>query len=591
MRKKFFLKRFRQFFLMMLLPTAVVFFICMFFVLEKGINEIRSGSAFTLESIAKNVEYTVVDSIYQNDMLTRGAKYSKGLSRVLTGRVEEYSDVVFLNSIRAMLNSIVESGTYLDSIYLCLDDRDYFLSSREGIRAIASYYDNTWRALCDQLESKQDILIRQRVIHSAAVLEEKSVISVFRRMLLQKGTLIVNVDAEAFLRMIREEAYDYSGSIVVLDEAMTVLARYDADGEGLDSAALTPFFQAQQAASQLKTSWARLDGTLYYMDVRPFESLRMHFVSMIPLGEIIRAQQSYLLLFLLVFITNCLVVVVLSYITTHRVFKQIHYMVDVFVDADQGIFPKENHQKVNDEYDLIMNNIIHMFLNTTHLNTLLAEKQYRKEAAELMALQLQINPHFLYNTLQTLDFEVARKEQNRELIGQIIQDLSSILKYALSNPHQSVTLAEELMHLRAYVNIQRVRFEDRFVFYVEAEPEVMDAEMFSLLLQPLVENSILHGVLGKEQRGFIRVRAVLEGERLLISVLDNGVGMEEDRVREVEKALHDESSQRIGLVNVHRRLVLHFGEEAGLSLRSRKGIGTRVYFSIPYRKANDDTKS
>ena len=157
-----------------------------------------------------------------------------------------------------------------------------------------------------------------------------------------------------------------------------------------------------------------------------------------------------------------------------------------------------------------MNNILMMFLNNTYLNIQLKEKQYRQQNAELTALQLQINPHFLYNTLQTLDME-ARKLNDDGRISAVVGYVSDILKYSLTNPQKSVSLREELDYLKKYVEVQHYRFGDRFIIYYEVDDDVMDAEVFRLMLQPVVENSLLHALRGNE-RGYMKVRARRIGE-------------------------------------------------------------------------------
>ena len=125
-------------------------------------------------------------------------------------------------------------------------------------------------------------------------------------------------------------------------------------------------------------------------------------------------------------------IVFLAYVNTKRSFDEINLMLQMFEDAEAGRTIQRPQRKVNDEYDVIMNNILMMFLNNTYLNIQLKEKQYRQQNAELTALQLQINPHFLYNTLQTLDME-ARKLNDDGRISAVVGYVSDILKYSLTN--------------------------------------------------------------------------------------------------------------------------------------------------------------
>ena len=279
-------------------------------------------------------------------------------------------------------------------------------------------------------------------------------------------------------------------------------------------------------------------------------------------------------------------IVFLAYVNTKRSFDEINLMLQMFEDAEAGRTIQRPQRKVNDEYDVIMNNILMMFLNNTYLNIQLKEKQYRQQNAELTALQLQINPHFLYNTLQTLDIE-ARKLNDDGRISAVVGYVSDILKYSLTNPQKSVSLREELDYLKKYVEVQHYRFGDRFIIYYEVDDDVMDAEVFRLMLQPVVENSLLHALRGNE-RGYMKVRARRIGDKVNLRVIDNGDGMTREELEALRKRIADRNSRSIGLTNLDRRLRLRYPEETGLRICSIKNLGTSVSFCIPYKKYTPD---
>lgn len=574
----------------MMIPMLVIFLVSMGITVHQSISEAQTTAHLTIINLSKNVESSLEDYIYQNDLLTRSTRISKMLNNILTGRVDEYSDLVTMSMLRATLLSIVDVSPYLNSVYMTLDDHEFFFTSTDGLQAISSYYDKDWQQDIAELTDKNDVLIKRRLLHNGTSFQKKEVISVYKQMLLLRGALIANIDADQFEAELTGEIQEAMDTFFVVSQAGEILAS-NAKGSGMGEAMLS--YLANHPSPQDEISqWVRLDGELYLLDTAPPSDLGLQFCYLVPYRRIALSLTGSLLFFLFILLSNCGVIALLAYNTTNRVFKQINYMVDVFANADKGILPTALRQKVDDEYDIIMNNIIHLFLNTTHLNTLLAEKQHRKDLAELHSLQLQINPHFLYNTLQTIDFEARREDGDRFLISRMVQDLSSILKYSLSSPNSDVTLGEDLEHLKSYVRIQRVRFTDRFVLYYDIAPECMDARVFSLMLQPLVENSILHGIRGLKKRGFIRIRAYKDGERLCVSVLDNGSGMDEQQQALVRSRLCDESNTgSIGLANVHKRLILRYGEASGLHIRSYKDVGTRVFFSIPYQNTNIDTIS
>lgn len=138
---------------------------------------------------------------------------------------------------------------------------------------------------------------------------------------------------------------------------------------------------------------------------------------------------------------------------------------------------------------MILDNIIGVFLKSTYLQRELSEKQYKQEIAEKAALQLQINPHFLFNTLQSLDFTALELTKVPTILNRMIHNLSDILKYSLEDPGKAVRLQDELAYLKEYVEIQKVRYGNQFIIYYEVDEDLMDMELPRLILQPLVENS------------------------------------------------------------------------------------------------------
>ena len=242
---------------------------------------------------------------------------------------------------------------------------------------------------------------------------------------------------------------------------------------------------------------------------------------------------------------------------------------------------KTYNDEQKDEYDIILDNMVQMFLNSSYLNMQLKEKQYEKENAELKALQLQINPHFLFNTLQTLDLEVG-KEGKPEDIRYIIRCLSDILKYALEDVNKLVTLKEELSYLKKYMTVQQYRFGTRFIIYYDIEEELENAMVFRMMLQPVLENCLLHGIRQQtEEREYIMVEANMKQDKMEIIVSDTGKGMDEEQLRKLREQVAGSQSKSIGLANLNRRLLLYYGEESQLKIQSAVGEGTVISFSIP----------
>lgn len=211
-----------------------------------------------------------------------------------------------------------------------------------------------------------------------------------------------------------------------------------------------------------------------------------------------------------------------------------------------------------------------------------AHNQERLRRTELALIQAQVNPHFLYNTMDTIIWliEAGKTEEAVEMVS----NLSSFFRSSLSQGRDVITLREEEAHVRSYLQIQQARYRDIMRYTVNIVPELSGALIPKLTLQPLVENALYHGVKLKRGLGHIYVVGRSEGEDILLQVTDDGVGMEPERLEELTRALEQGDRVGFGLSTVHERVRLFFGAPYGLSISSQPGVGTTVSVRIPKRK-------
>lgn len=207
------------------------------------------------------------------------------------------------------------------------------------------------------------------------------------------------------------------------------------------------------------------------------------------------------------------------------------------------------------------------------------QEQISLRSAELALLQAQINPHFLYNTLDTIIWLIETEKYEQAV--DMVTSLSGYFRSSLSKGRDIITLREEEQHVRSYLEIQHVRYKDILEYRIEIQPELAMYEIPKLTLQPLVENALYHGIKLKRGLGMISVKGYEQGEDIWLVVSDNGAGMDEERLEEIRKSIRKEQRVGFGLSTVHERLQLWFGAEYGLSIESVLGEGTTVRVKIP----------
>lgn len=222
------------------------------------------------------------------------------------------------------------------------------------------------------------------------------------------------------------------------------------------------------------------------------------------------------------------------------------------------------------------------------LNRQMQEGQQRQESlrkAELALLQAQINPHFLYNTMDTIIW-LMEAEKTQEAV-EMVSNLSSFFRHCLSKGRDIITLAEEERHVCSYLQIQRARYKDIMEYTVEIDPGIHRAMLPKLTLQPLVENALYHGIKLKRARGHIRIRGWMEQDCVILQIADNGVGMTRQELERLRAAMDSGEKVGFGLSAVNERLQLQFGREYGLSITSQEGEGTTVTARLPYVEKED----
>ena len=219
---------------------------------------------------------------------------------------------------------------------------------------------------------------------------------------------------------------------------------------------------------------------------------------------------------------------------------------------------------------------------TDHLSALI-EKQIENERSlhrtELELLQAQINPHFLYNTLDSI--VVLAESDREEDVVDMITSLSTFFRNSLSEGEDIHTIRAEFAQAASYLEIQQIRYSDILTYAIDVADDIRDCLIPKLIIQPLIENALYHGIKNRRGRGLITITGGREGENILLRVRDNGAGMDAERLSQLQNGIYQEKQGSFGLWNVHQRIRLYCGEAYGLSFESAPGEGTTVTVTLP----------
>ncbi|WP_162463257.1 sensor histidine kinase [Paenibacillus psychroresistens] len=274
----------------------------------------------------------------------------------------------------------------------------------------------------------------------------------------------------------------------------------------------------------------------------------------------------------------------LSILLTTRLLRPLKKMKALMNKVEDGDYTVQFKTQSNDEIGKLANSFNIMVKKINELVHHIFVIRILKREADFKVLQSQINPHFLYNTLESISMK-AEVDQNYE-VADMISRLGRLFRMTINHSRDLIVFAREMEYIDHYVILQKIRFP-RMTFIIEIEPEVMSSYILPWIVQPLVENAIIHGLAQQATEGWIRIEGIRVDDDVYIRITDNGVGMADEKKRELQAALltdayQEEDEIHIGLKNIFDRIRLYFGKGYGLTLTSELGKGTSIEIKVKF---------
>lgn len=270
-------------------------------------------------------------------------------------------------------------------------------------------------------------------------------------------------------------------------------------------------------------------------------------------------------------------------IFARSIVKPMYKLKKLMKRAQEGDLTVSFNTKYNDEVGELGSSFNNMVKEINNLINLVQKEEKSKRIAEMNVLQAQIKPHFMYNTLDTIRW--MAEEHNEDNIVEIIEAFTNLLRISLSKGREMISVQDELNHVQSYLIIQKIRYEDKLDYEIKFDENILDFKVIKLILQPLVENAIYHGIKEKRGNGKIVITGKIDGDILCFTVMDDGKGMEEEVLNKINKMLSGENKNRneigYGIFNVNERIRIIYGEEYGLRYKSIYGEGTIVELRHP----------
>lgn len=485
-------------------------------------------------------------------------------------------------SVKDMLSVIKNANAYMDSIYI------YFYNSGEvvsdlGVSGYEVFQDKEALALFSKDMPARNILLSRIKKNKYPYL-----LTVLYPVRIggggSMGLVAVNLDVEKLGNYIGSGSYrgaDAAPKLLIFDESMETLVysdEYRLLQEPEEIEKLKSFPQSEEILSEVYTLWggswavsgleSREDGLryLYLSSMQEFEKQNKEADT--------RIRQVAGLTGIL-----CLLLAFMLAVWVYRPVKRtLHILSEVSMLTE---WDRKEHV---DEIEAIQRSILSAKKENDDLNAQIEERIISLHNAQICALQTQINPHFLFNTLEAIANAAALLMNGDNQITEMIYTLGKLMRISLSNENYLVPLKEELEHVKLYVKLVEFRYHGRVCLHQEIPEELQEERIIKITLQPLIENAIQHGLAGKRSGGNIWLKGEKKGKDNYIYVVDNGTGVTEEMLEKLREQLKDSAitgSRHIGMRNVDQRLKLVFGEGYGLTVGASKEGG--MYVTVRFR--------
>ena len=391
------------------------------------------------------------------------------------------------------------------------------------------------------------------------------------------GYINMVYEAAYFDEIVKDNSTQFSGASYVMDTTGTIITSNYEDFIGMKF----PKTVGELKESATYQSDILDEGDFFYYIGNEMEN-GWTLVEMVSVKEFYRRTNQ------IFFITGMALVAILvcGIVSVHMVTKRIAKPTQELLESIKWFGKGDLSQRVKveaqDEVGQIAKEYNRMADNIETLIQKVYKMEISQKQAEIDFLCMQINPHFLYNALDTISWSAIA--QGNEEVSEITIALADLLR-AMLKKERFITLEEEMKTAKDYLTIQKRRFGDKITVIDAIDERAYAYQVPNFLIQPLIENAILHGIEPKLEKGNLRIEIRVAEAYLHFKIEDDGVGMSEERIRELYRQCErNDTKQSIGLKNVYRRLILCYGEESRLYISSKLGIGTMVHFQIPITK-------
>lgn len=541
-----------------IIPVALLTMVCLLIFL--GIWRYSTESTTTKEnaSITSVVEKTVNSYIELIDMMEQQQS-------VFNGELEVSQRVDIFENIYKVSNAIDKKA----NIYVFDKKKDPIITSTKTVpEYLDGRYSGNWGIFRIMRQNPHQIAMKLQ----KAPGEEDMQLVIGKAMLkdeVTSGYTVFVIDSRQFLIDIAK----MDSQTVITDENGWVFAANNFIFlDTLDRFDLT----VEKARTHVENETSE-----FFVATSGILNNRIMVYSILPLSNQLQIIKYIVFILLFVFSMMIIFVFISSKGMAAKKTKDLYAIIDTFEKAKEGdldthinITSKDEFETIADAYNQMLDSLKDQIERNKEMGKLVAFSQTKQ-------LESQFNPHFLFNTLENIR---VMCKMEPEIASKMVLNLSILLRYSISNTQEEVTVEEDIAYTENYMSILKFRFNQRFQYSIDISPEIEECIIPKLLIQPMIENSIKYGFVGREHL-VVEISGYKEADRLVMICSDDGAGMTPEELEEIQKVLNSNTnrSNHSGLFNINRRLQLKYGEEYGIQIESEHDKGTTLKVILPVR--------
>ncbi len=558
---------------MTLIPVAILLIVGLVSVFytrhtaERELSRLHEGILFqmeqSVEAFITELDATGIALSSSSDLLV---EFREGLEQ----RSEDYRSHRTVVMIQGLLNPSVYARDPLHSVYVFFDDYPQAVFTSEfGVVSADAMPDTVWLDSYNAMDPTVDTTVERRVFRglSGLAVADEDVITIYRRIFplirpSMGGAIVLNISVHALESFVGRRRTHPGQELLI----------YGPDGRHLFGTLPDRVIDYQISSRVSRSEWR-------------YELYTPRSVFLAPAETMFRISVA-------IAVAACVFGVVIALILTLKHFAYVREALSIIDREDHGQELPDITAYSQKGFSYITYHLLRTVMRKKYLEVQLSEKALRERALELLFLRSQMNPHFLFNTLEVINWKCLDHTGGRPTeINDMISNLSAILKFALRTPSRFVSLGEEIENSRTYMVLQKHRYGEMLRDSWEIDSATLDAAVIPMLIQPLLENAICHGIRGLPEGGTVDISVRRDGGVIVLRIADSGRGVDALQLAELCERLdaHDGVfTEHVGLLNSYRRLKLAFPEHSSLAIHSEHDAGFVVEIRLPYRRYSSE---